>query len=459
MAIAVLALLSGAVPASQSEPTLTDFTGQWTGVMSLVAFAVAYLLVAGEAPLSLKKSKPMLVAAALIWVFVAIAYAGSGDSHTAEALFRLNLEHYIELFLFLLAAMTYVNTMSERGLFRSLSLWLVSRNFTLREIFWITGSLTFLLSPFLPNLAIALLMITVLVAVAPDKRRLIVAGAINIVVAANAGGAFSPFGDITTLLVWQRGLVEFREFFDLAAPALVNWVIPAVVLSISVPVCAPQVSVNKTPLQEGAWVVIGLFIVTLVLAVCFEYFLHLPAAIGMMTGLGLLKLYGYALKRKGVPHFPRNGATEEATKFDIFRSLEMSEWDTLMFLLGILLSVGGLAAMGYLLVTSEFLYGQLGPTAANTLLGILSSLVENVPVMYSVLSMQPAMGHEQWLLVTLTVGVGGSLLSIGSAAGVAVMGQTNGLYTFIAHLRWSWVVALGYVASIGTHLLLNTTAA
>ena len=210
-------------------------------------------------------------------------------------------------------------------------------------------------------------------------------------------------------------------------------------------------------MRDGAWIVIGLFVITLIMAVSFESLLRLPAVIGMMTGLGLLKLYGYKLKRQSMSQAVQHADPGEKTQYDIFHALERSEWDTLMFLLGIIVSVGGLAAMGYLLVASEFLYGQLGPTAANIMVGVLSAFVENVPVMYSVLSMQPDMPQSQWLLVTLTAGVGGSLLSIGSAAGVAVMGrQAQGIYTFMAHLRWTWAIALGYAASIWLHLFLNS---
>jgi Na+/H+ antiporter NhaD/arsenite permease-like protein len=452
----MLTLLSGNVVAAESEIQLSDFTGHWAGLLSLAVFVLAYLLVAGEEPLSLKKSKPMLVAAGLIWVLVAIAYTGHGDTHTAAALFRLNIERYIELFLFLLAAMTYVNAMSERGIFSHLRQWLIANKFTLRQIFWITGLLTFIISPFIANLAVALIMVTIVVAVAGDNRRFTVASSINIVVAANAGGVFSPFGDITTLMIWQRGLVDFGEFLLLLAPALCNWLIPALILSFTVSSVQPDVDEVEVKMRDGAWIVIGLFVITLIMAVSFESLLKLPAVIGMMTGLGLLKLYGYRLKRQSMSLAAQHTDPGEQTQYDIFHSLERSEWDTLMFLLGIIVSVGGLAAMGYLLVASEFLYGQLGPTAANVMVGVLSAFVENVPVMYSVLSMQPDMQQSQWLLVTLTAGVGGSLLSIGSAAGVAVMGQAQGIYTFMAHLRWTWAIALGYAASIWLHLFLNS---
>jgi Na+/H+ antiporter NhaD/arsenite permease-like protein len=126
-----------------------------------------------------------------------------------------------------------------------------------------------------------------------------------------------------------------------------------------------------------------------------------------------------------------------------------------MFFYGVIVCVGGLGTLGYLGLASRVLYGSLGATAANVLVGLLSAVVDNVPVMFAVLAMHPDMSHGQWLLVTLTAGVGGSLLSVGSAAGVALMGQARGIYTFGAHLRWAWAIALGYAASVGMHLLVN----
>ncbi len=140
---------------------------------------------------------------------------------------------------------------------------------------------------------------------------------------------------------------------------------------------------------------------------------------------------------------------------DSFRQIGRIEWDTLLFFFGIIFSVSGLALMGYLALVNTFLYSELGATAANVAVGILSAIVDNIPIMFAILTMDPQMSHGQWLLVTLTAGVGGSLLSIGSAAGVALMGQARGHYTFSSHLRWTWAVALGYAASIITHMVLN----
>ena len=141
--------------------------------------------------------------------------------------------------------------------------------------------------------------------------------------------------------------------------------------------------------------------------------------------------------------------------FDIFDKIARAEWDTLLFFYGVVMCVGGLGFMGYLSLVSEALYSNWSPTYANIAVGVLSAIVDNIPVVFAVLSMNPVMDLQQWLLVTMTAGVGGSLLSIGSAAGVALMGQTKGVYSFMGHLKWSWVIVLGYVASIGVHFLIN----
>jgi len=451
-----------------------NFTGHWASTVALVLFVLAYILVILEEQLHLRKSKPVTVAAGIIWAIVALVYSQSGDTHTAEIMVRHNLLEFAELFLFLLAAMTYINTMEYMGVFDALRGWLVSRGFSLRTIFWLTGLIAFFLSPVADNLTTALLMSTVAMAVGGANTKFVVVACINIVVAANAGGAFSPFGDITTLMVWQKGIVQFQEFFALFVPSLVNWLIPAAIMSMAVPKTKPDAIDGKVELMEGAWIVVGLFILTIIMAVSAHNFLHLPPVLGMMTGLGLLKFFGYYLKRKGqaqqdldtnmgtralgneaIDGKDRGGSVTPQRTFNIFKSLARAEWDTLMFFYGVILCVGGLGALGFLAITSELMYDGLGTTNANILVGLLSAIVDNIPVMFAVLTMMPEMNQAQWLLVTLTAGVGGSLLSVGSAAGVAVMGQARGVYTFFSHLKWTWAIALGYAASIWVHLWMN----
>jgi len=469
-ALVLVAMLPAGALASDAIH-LQNFTAHWAGWLAVGLFATAYAFVIAEEALHLRKSKPTMVAAGFIWTIVALLYSAYGDTHTAELAVKHNLEEFGELFLFLLAAMTYINTMDERGVFDALRVWLVTRGLSLRAIYWVTGLLAFLISPVADNLTTALLMATVVMAVGGSDHKFVAAACINIVVAANAGGAFSPFGDITTLMVWQKGLIQFQEFFYLFIPSVVNWLVPASILGFTVSRSAPESCQETAELQHGAWVVVGLFLLTIIMAVSAHNFLHLPPVLGMMTGLGFLKLYGYYLKRRSqfYPEAPadslggsaleleKTSAPTRQTPFNIFKSLERAEWDTLMFFYGIILCVGGLGTLGYLAVGSQLMYGDLGPLQANILVGVLSAIIDNIPVMFAVLAMQPQMDPGQWLLVTLTAGVGGSLLSIGSAAGVAVMGQARGIYTFFSHLKWTWAIALGYAASIWVHLLINSS--
>jgi len=141
-----------------------------------------------------------------------------------------------------------------------------------------------------------------------------------------------------------------------------------------------------------------------------------------------------------------------------FHQMQRVEWDTLFFFFGIIFAVGGLGVLGYLDLASTLLYSGLGATSANVIIGLLSAIIDNIPLMFAVLTMDPPMSDSQWLLITLTCGTGGSLLSVGSAAGVALMGQARGIYSFSRHLKWSWAVGLGYVAAILAHLWISGLA-
>lgn len=438
-----------------------DLTTHWVGVVAILLFVMAYSLVITEEFTHLRKSKPVMLAAGIIWALIAFQYALTDQPQAAADAVHGYLTEFAQLFLFLLAAMTYVNAMSERNVFLALRDFLARRGYTYRTVFWITGWLSFFMSPIIDNLTTALVMCAVVMAIGHANHRFIGIACINIVVAANAGGAFSPFGDITTLMVWQRGVVGFSTFFALFLPSVVNYVIPAVLMSFAIPAGSPSQADgdNVATLKRGARRIMLLFIATISIAVSFHNFLHLPPFLGMMTGLALLKFFGYYLR---ITHQPtvlereRYGEIGDTSPFDSFREVSRVEWDTLLFFFGVIMCVGGLGFIGYLEHLSAYIYGELGPTVANVLVGIISSLVDNIPVMVAVLEMEPTMSIQQWLLVTLTAGVGGSLLSIGSAAGIALMGQARGHYTFFAHLRWTPAIALGYGLSIWLHLVINS---
>jgi len=434
-----------------------NLTTHWIGITAIAVFVLSYAFVIAEEFTHLRKSVPVILGAGIIWVLIAIRYM-SGMDHEVEEAVRHFLVEFGELFLFLLAAMTYVNSMSERRVFDALRSWLVGRGFSYRKLFWITGVISFFLSPMIDNLTTALVMCAVVLAVGHGNKRFIGIACINIVIAANAGGAFSPFGDITTLMVWQKGFIDFWTFFALFIPSVVNYIIPAAIMSLAVSTERPDASGEIVHMKRGAKRIMFLFGCTIATAVSFHNFLHLPPFLGMMTGLAYLKVFGHFLATthaKTSTDTPGHGEVGDVQAFDSFEAVARAEWDTLLFFFGVIMCVGGLGFIGYLDLLSSFMYVEMGPTVANSLVGVLSAIVDNIPVMVAVLQMNPEMDVTQWLLVTLTAGVGGSMLSIGSAAGVALMGQARGLYTFFGHLKWLPVIALGYAASIWVHLLIN----
>ena len=417
-------------------------------IFALVTFIISYFFVMTEEFSHLRKSKPVVIAAGIIWMAVAITATSNGIAYDKlNFTFRHVFLEFAELFMFLLVAMTFINTMTERNVFEVLRSWLVSKGFDFRKIFIITGTLSFFISPIADNLTTALLMCAVVMAVAKGNKKFICLACINIVIAANAGGAFSPFGDITTLMVWQKGVIPFFGFFSIFVPSVVNYLVPAIFMYFAIPKEKPKKSDEKVVMKKGAVITIFLFLATITLTVISHQKFHMPTTFGMITGLGVLSLFGFYLKKS---------ETNQKVKFDIFTQVGKAEWDTLFFFYGVLMCVGGLSAFGYLAYTAELTYVDLGPTTANILVGIFSAIVDNIPVMYAVLTMFPEMDQGQWLLATLTAGVGGSMLSIGSAAGVALMGQSKGNYTFFGHLKWTPVIALGYIASIYVHILYNS---
>src|SRR5512147_1585981 len=185
--------------------------------------------------------------------------------------------------------MTFINTMVERNVFAALRTGLVSLGLSLRAVFWLTGILAFFISPVADNLTTALVMGAVVMAMGADNGRFISAACINVVVAANAGGAFSPFGDITTLMVWQKGVVHVVDFLSLFIPSLIDWFVPAVLMSLTIPYEKPSARTEPVRVKHGGYVIVPLFLITIAGTVLLHHVLEIPPFLGMMTGLGALK--------------------------------------------------------------------------------------------------------------------------------------------------------------------------
>ena len=425
---------------------IPDITFTWVGWFTLIIFVVGYYFVAAEEKYHIDKAKPAL----LVGIFSLMVIAFYYKLHDMNMeLVHIEAQHLIleiaEIFFFLFVAMTYIETMIRMNVFERLKYNLISKGYTYRKLFWLTGFLAFFISPIADNLTTALILSTVLITIEKEKKEFLIPGAINIVVAANAGGAWSPFGDITTLMVWTSGKGAFMDFLFLFPAAILGYLTTAYILSRFVPNTIPDFDVKNEPVPQmahGAMTVVGLGAFTIFSAVISHQVLNLPAMWGMMFGLALLKIYDYRLKKL------------HGKGFNVFHSMEKIENNTLMFFFGILASVGALYFVGWLgLAAKVYDPDVLGPTISNITVGFLSAFVDNVPVMSAVLKASPHMGLDEWMLVTLTAGVGGSLISFGSAAGVGVMGKLPGIYTFGSHMKYGWTVLLGYIVSIGVWYL------
>ncbi len=420
---------------------IPDLTMTWVGIASLIIFIVAYYFIAMEEHYHIDKAKPALLAGTFLFIFVAIYYAFHDMNMD---LVHTQVQHLIleiaEIFFFLFVAMTYIESMIHMGVFDRLKYNLVSKGYTYRKLFWLTGFLAFFISPIADNLTTALILSTVLITIEKSRKEFLIPGAINIVVAANAGGAWSPFGDITTLMAWTAGKGSFTDFLFLFPASILGYMVTALLLSRVVPNEVPDFDASKEKkpeLMTGANIVMGLGVFTIFCAVMSHQVLHMPAMWGMMFGLALLKIYAYRLKKV------------HKSEFDVFHSMAKIENNTLMFFFGILAAVGALYFIGWLALASHVYSPEVfGPTASNIGVGFLSAIVDNVPVMSAVLKANPVMEHSQWMLVTLTAGVGGSLISFGSAAGVGVMGKLPGIYTFGSHMKYAWTILLGYIVSV-----------
>ena len=440
-----MTLLLGSLSLFASSVTIDeipDLTMTWVGFATLFIFVIGYYFVASEEKYRIDKAKPALFIGTFMFILVAIYYALNDLNmdlvHTEANHLILEIAG---IFFFLFVAMTYIESLLHMGVFDRLKYNLISKGYTYRKLFWVTGFLAFFISPVADNLTTALILSTVLITIEKTRKDFLVPGAINIVVAANAGGAWSPFGDITTLMAWTAGKGHFIDFIYLFPSAFLGFLVTSFLLSKFVPNIVPVFDISKEEapkMAEGAKVVMILGVLTIACAVLSHQVLHLPAMWGMMFGLALLKIYSYGLNKKyGIDHF------------NIFHSMAKIENNTLMFFFGILAAVGVLYFVGWLGLAAVVYHPDvLGPTWANIGVGFLSAIVDNVPVMSAILKANPEMGVDQWMLVTMTAGVGGSLISFGSAAGVGVMGKMHGIYTFSSHMKYAWTILVGYIVSI-----------
>jgi Na+/H+ antiporter NhaD/arsenite permease-like protein len=444
------------------------FVGYFVIAMTFLAYAVAMT----EDLHQMSKAKPMVLGSAIIWFAIFIHYSFAyGTAKNVVPAFQSNLTAYAELFLFITVSMTFLNSMTERGIFDALRIVLVNRKYSYRQLFWITGALAFLLSTVISSLTVGLLMGYIILEIGKGQPKFVGLAGLNAVVAANAGGTLSPLGGISTFFVWQQNMLHFTEFFALTIPCLVNFLVPAAIMHFSLPNVCPNFQKEEIVLKRGSKRVIFIFILTVSITVASNVFLEMPSIAGMMFGLAILQFFSYYLTKseskfkKSNQYFTEYGEInyimDSKKGFDVFKCIAGVDWDTLLFFYGAMMIVGALSFLGYLDAMAHYLFTQISPTLANILIGLTSSSIDNGTLMFAVLNMRPPFPVGQWLLLTLTLGVGGSLLAIGSAPGLHVLGLMKGQmkegegYTFTLHLRWMPAVLLGFFASIATLFLIN----
>ena len=424
----------------------------------VIVFLFGYAAIALEHPLRMNKAAPALLTGMLVWSLVMVAEpdvlpADMRDAeHRLESLFH-HMGEIASLLFFLLGAMTVVELMDAHGGFEVVTDRIQTRD--KRILLWLVGVLSFFLSAALDNLTTAIVMAALLRKLVGDKEDLWMFGGV-VIIAANAGGAWSPIGDVTTIMLWIGGQVTAGSIIQsLLVPSLVCLVLPLLWLSTRMrgQVNRPEDDANaeESPVTKvQQYTVFALGVLTLLGVPLFKAYTHLPPFMGIMFGLALLWMY---------TEFVHTRSMEETGQYQVASILRRVDHSSILFFLGILIAVAGLQTAGHLTLLSGWLSDALPNVyATNTILGVLSAVVDNVPLVAAAQGMYPLSAYPQdhtfWELLALCAGTGGSMLIIGSAAGVAVMGVLG--IEFMWYVRRMFVPALiGYAGGIITYWLLG----
>ena len=416
------------------------------GIASILIFLVGYLAIAFEHPLKINKTASALLTGVLVWTVYAIS---KGDAS--------ELGHHLastsEILFFLLGAMTLVELVDAHQGFYFVSRLIKTDKVV--KLLWIVGLITFFMSAVLDNLTTAIVMVTLLRKLISNKEtRQYFVGIV--VIAANAGGAWSPIGDVTTTMLWIGGQISATGIIQgLFLPSLFSLVVPLLIASfvlknqaIGHPVASEALSSieerdGKIMHFAGAGSLIGVPV--------FKTLTHLPPYMGILLALGLVWILSELL----------HSEKDEAAKKHLSVGYALTKIDTssILFFLGILLAIGGLESFGYLHALSDLLAQSLGnQNLIVTIIGLASAVVDNVPLVAATMGMYSLtdfpMDHEMWEYLAFCAGTGGSILIIGSAAGVAVMGMEK--IEFGWYLKKIGFLALmGYFAGAGLYLLLH----
>jgi len=416
----------------------------------VVVFIVAYAAIALEHPIKINKSASALVGAGLLWTIYALA---TNDSHLVSEQLGESLMGTAQIVFFLMGAMTIVEVVDAHNGFEVITSRI--RTSKLSTLMWLVGFVTFFLSAILDNLTTTIVMISLMrKLLGKHEDRLFFAGII--VIAANSGGAWSPIGDVTTTMLWIGGQITSLAIIkSVFLPAVISMVVPLALTAFVLrgrPVDAPQTRERKhgldsTVYERNLMFFLGLGI--LVAVPVFKAVTHLPPFMGILFGLGVLWLVGDLVHRRKTDEFKQH--------LTLVHALSRIDMGSIVFFIGILLAVATLEHTHILTALAQSLDQMVGRQDAIVLIiGVVSAIVDNVPLvaasmgMYSLTQYPP--DHFLWEFLAYCAGTGGSILIIGSAAGVAAMGLEK-IHFFWYVKRISGLALVGYFAGAGTYLL------
>jgi Na+/H+ antiporter NhaD/arsenite permease-like protein len=417
-------------------------------IIAVFIFAIGYLAIAFEHPLNLNKTATALVTGVLVWVVIAIL-----QGHTGTEKLSHHLASSAEILFFLLGAMTIVELVDAHQGFRMISKLIQTENPV--KLLWISAIATFLLSALLDNLTTSIIMITLLRKLIAEKETRWFYGGI-IVIAANAGGAWSPIGDVTTTMLWIGGQVSALGIMKiLFLPSIISLIVPLLLISSKVKKMALggsslELEQSSKELKEGN-IMLWAGSLSLIGVPIFKTLTHLPPYMGILLALGIVWIISEIL------HAEKD--EEDKKPLTVAHALSKIDTPSILFFLGILLAIGALESLGYLEQFAQLLQSSVGNQNIIVLLiGIVSSIVDNVPLVAATMGMYSLTDfptdHSLWEFIAFCAGTGGSLLIIGSAAGVAVMGMEQ--ISFGWYLKKiSLIALLGYVAGAVTYLILS----
>jgi Na+/H+ antiporter NhaD/arsenite permease-like protein len=418
------------------------------GLLVLI-FIVGYAAIVMEYKLSINKSASALLTGVLCWTIVALV-----STNIEETQNHLN-EHLSEIagiLFFLMGAMTIVELIATYGGFEIITDKITTTSQS--RLLWIISMITFFMSALLDNLTTTIVMVALVSKIVHDsKLRLMYVGLI--VIAANAGGAWSPIGDVTTTMLWIGGQIStICIISQLFLPSFISLLIPTYVLSTQMKGVLTKPLRNKENTKNahgdfGKKTIFWVGLIGLLSVPVFKSLTHLPPFMGMLLALGAIWVVSEWLVKDKEEHVK--------STLSIFRVIEKIDLPSILFFLGILLSVGALQTMGMLTSAADWLSDNLkNQTVVVTVIGLLSAIVDNVPLVAAAMGMygleQFPMDDPFWELLAFCAGTGGSILIIGSAAGVAAMGIAK--IEFFWYLKkMSWLALIGYFAGIGVFLL------